>query len=1481
MKIDNLMNSFENQDWKNLYEKDNTQSAINVVEQSYMMTDREFWRKYRMYIDTDIQNIIEIRRDYRNILLKFYNEESHKIESGDLKKGFIDYIKEFYLSQDPKNISQLGKNYLISEYKENLINEMMSMEKVVFPQSIQEMADEAADINTSMLINHAEDNSSRINYEFDQTLQIFNSDQNSYDHDIIEKIHHYTDKQMFMNLYKSAQGEDFSEKVNLTEKEKNLVLEIGERYFGLVKRRELYRKLGETTNKVLTVRTFETKMFQSLSFFEFLSKIRSISPSSDHNEINKQFIYLYNKVTNFNSPLIQNFINKWKLKPLLDSKNMSEFSIHNLTEILEEKISSEQSGKEMLDIYLSRNNDIKEGSDVLINLYQENSSSANSNMLQKINLFEFLGDLENLIRKINNIICDPSIISIVVDNLSLPKSDQSFKFLSMAEMLMMMDVKKIDISQNELKKNLIKSLNDNFEDLDEYRVLTDEHFNIHRVLSHRDKEEKILDIKRRVLNLYLMKKRIQNKISIMEKDFKDMKTELVIKKNTLESKNNLSVSEIQELDTLRKLLADFSLENAVKYPLEFLYGIDKFKNLFQEQSWIEEYELWRNSREGKFFFTEIEGYGSHREIKENKILNTIGPVKYLLQEIGVINFFKNPSDYRRIEIELQSRISTTISPIDVAEAILTELSNKKAFSNYLKNNINPENSESTSSETSDNINKKSKSSKKKALKGVVENDTNSNDIKLKREFQLLNMKIKIIEEEFKDTFLDEKIKKNNQMIRLEKYISDMGEQGQFVSKENYKFLLEKFDISENHSKEQYLKTPLQTSNIFLEYFIDNERKHIMAKSRLLTDYLIRFDPDFRRKFLRNKTIKEMSKNFVPEEKKKANAARLITSDIVPSYFSSNNKSVLVRLMENYIQSEMPNEFMLQDNLSGLDNLEKYLDNNVEKIAIFIENKVINEILNERKDKQSVELSELQYSKNLKNWMNNNKAISNEESEIIYNLFNPAINNTNTELPLIKGNWTSNPEKISKNELISALKSPSFKNEGLISDFILSSLQNINNLESNDPKLIEFVNSIYTAKQERINKFGNNVFREPVLNQVDTNIISELFDGNSSDILFTEKNLSKKNILTEEQIKELVNNEKGEEIEKMITDSQEILVMNEKLLQIIETLDLQEIGIDESFKNSLKELIDTKKSEIIKKKKEIELYNLPKDDFLKETHLPLEQLEDNQLTMSNLKTIDRTKQNTMFAEQLVMVGMHDDLYSSMDFVRNGINEDYFKFTKYSFDNLSNLVIENEYMLSNDGVFNIHQESENDRAIIDELYHPVSFNPLLMHRIGKIPSKEQRDEINEYMDRSYSQYTFAKRKELTKEINKTVRDRIICAKSDPILSNLEYPEPNIPANLLSKKNIDKFINIYAQHSGLQLRDDKATRIIFKNILKKHYIDHYQYSNINDINEILNELNLEEDSMFMLKKLPYVKTQIDSEYLEGKISKEEYDGKFIYFI
>ena len=287
--------------------------------------------------------------------------------------------------------------------------------------------------------------------------------------------------------------------------------------------------------------------------------------------------------------------------------------------------------------------------------------------------------------------------------------------------------------------------------------------------------------------------------------------------------------------------------------------------------------------------------------------------------------------------------------------------------------------------------------------------------------------------------------------------------------------------------------------------------------------------------------------------------------------------------------------------------------------------------------------------------------------------------------MILGKLIQETGDLTREELLDIFKNPSLENRAKITDLILSNLQRVNKLEDNDPQLLELIDVMYEEKQRGLQtKSGTS---SKILEEVVAKIEKE---GLSETPETPQINLS--NPLSPPDL-------------EMFSEQKNTNEMSQWLLNLITEHDLSDLGITSSFVTALKEFDEVQKS----KQAQAEFENLNYQNLImgksgKGVSGPMAvQDEKNKKSVkgyfpANMSLIDRRNQSDMMAEQLAISEMNirqlrQHQGNSIDHLKGK----YMKQRVYRIDPHQGVISREEFVLSNNNVFNIYEEPENEKEI----------------------------------------------------------------------------------------------------------------------------------------------------------------------------------------
>ena len=171
---------------------------------------------------------------------------------------------------------------------------------------------------------------------------------------------------------------------------------------------------------------------------------------------------------------------------------------------------------------------------------------------------------------------------------------------------------------------------------------------------------------------------------------------------------------------------------------------------------------------------------------------------------------------------------------------------------------------------------------------------------------------------------------------------------------------------------QITKMMSSPENVFQFYFTQKQRKFVEAKARVLIDYLLRFDPDFRKIYLKSRSIEKMNSILENEMPFTLTNEEFLSDvnilDLNLTTFAMDKKSVMIRAIERGIQYKFPEDFLDQSkSLIGQD-IQAFVTDSVLNLSEEVERRLIDDVIEEKKQLKTRKIEELEYIKGVKQWI---------------------------------------------------------------------------------------------------------------------------------------------------------------------------------------------------------------------------------------------------------------------------------------------------------------------------------------------------------------------------------------------------------------------------------------------------------------------------------------------------------------------------------
>jgi hypothetical protein len=280
------------------------------------------------------------------------------------------------------------------------------------------------------------------------------------------------------------------------------------------------------------------------------------------------------------------------------------------------------------------------------------------------------------------------------------------------------------------------------------------------------------------------------------------------------------------------------------------------------------------------------------------------------------------------------------------------------------------------------------------------------------------------------------------------------------------------------------------------------------------------------------------------------------------------------------------------------------------------------------------------------------------------------------------------QELTKEELLNIIQNPTYANKCKLMDLIMASLKKYNNLPDNDPHFLELMNLVYAEKTQDIFHSKNNAFDSKPLANAALKIKKEGFSLEDS-----------KEHIEVDQIDPL-NPPNLESFESSINPN----AINECLLALVTENDLSDLGITESFVNALKEFTSIKQKLTEEIEREHKNYQIVTGQIHGKLDGYIDESKVNQIQgyfPSNLSLVERRDKSNLLFEQLAMTEINLRERRRV----KGKPVDYLdghlvKQRVYRVHPEEGIISKEEFMLTNDNVYNIEEKDEDEEEELDE-------------------------------------------------------------------------------------------------------------------------------------------------------------------------------------
>ena len=752
--MNRLFEDADGLNWKDLFEKDSSRSLHNAIQQKYYITDQEFWERYKKYVDREIDEVVQIKRDFRRILWRFRELNSGKKDKGDFMVNIQKVVQDFYASEPKHNVSSLRDYFEEKQNMDNLLNQINGNETFEQAPSMDELAREVGELNTVAVLNTPQVFGSQ--HRLSLANQLIKSEpiDDKEALKIAGDIGRFGNKQILEFIWDSD-GKDSEGHMKLTQRERELVLEVKQKFMEMLERKQEMDLTGRTARKVLSVKLMQAELFEvetAQDYSRRLAEVNDLGGNSvklNDKMVRKSFEELKTMVYEGFKEHLEAFAGKWGLEISGEDELVSQ-----LLGQIKSRLFFKSSKQHQLDSKANHmESRIKElGSDMM---YEGEWQT-------KVVSFELITSFENFLFSMNRVFGNEQILTNVLSNLKSKKKSNQLN--GTIQNLIKEEFKETTVKNYKIEEELKKSLEDESEDLIEESVYTKYKTKMENVVDQQIKEQESLDRKLFVFNFHVnqMKNdksivKLKSMLDIIKKDFANELEELKQAPETSEAK--VRMNKIEEI-------LSFSSTNPMGEDLMLvLKGYEDLSSKFVEREWYETYENWLVERERAVSSLSNSMDPSLKSRDELNKIQEIGVKKYLMEEIGLERYL-GQEGYERVRQILGEEMEET----QMTEAILKELVGESVEEEVTVGEV---------------------------LEGLVEEATESSrqhQQSLGRELKLLNMKMKLVEEELKDLESMEQTKYFNKVIKVDREIQKIRESGREPSKKEMLRFISDWDL---------------------------------------------------------------------------------------------------------------------------------------------------------------------------------------------------------------------------------------------------------------------------------------------------------------------------------------------------------------------------------------------------------------------------------------------------------------------------------------------------------------------------------------------------------------------------------------------------------------------------------------------------------------------------------------------------------------
>lgn len=888
----------EGLDWKALFEKDSSKTIHNSIQQKYFLRDEDFWDHYQKFVDSEIDTVVQIKRDFRRILWRFRDLNRTRKDKNKFPISLEDVVEEFYVKTPRHDVSDLRSIFETKYEYDVLFEKIQGNEEIDERRSLSDMAKEAEELNTVSALNNSE-------------LIDDDDAQNATEaiRKLIREIGVNISPEIEEYVFWSDPDQEMDHLIsNLNEIEKEIIQDLREKFLFYLKDKKVIDFGGKTIRLVIETKLKELSKFPKLILLEIKNGFENLK-STDLSENEKKTDFLSSLVFQKMNSHINEFSKNYNIE--LEYENLDQFINLSIKKIRENmKFEKNEHGL------------ILRGK-----IWEINQSGKDS-----YRPVEILKNLEEIVGFIRKLMTSEDILESI--NCNNYRNAQ----ILIEEKISLVFIKK-NAKYYDLKKGLIYSIEDESEDLGESFVSKKIHNQLERELEKHNEEEQKMKMKIFVFNFQVNTLKNKNKLKEIQDELQNVKNELKKEKNVLINKENnkKDLDRIKEIDQI--LMSNSNQSDHILY----MKGLGSNKLLNEQKKFLQEFTKRRSMNDKKINSLFEENIFSSKINEEFEKVFNMGLKTYLEKEIGIENYLGRTM-YRKILKENHE----TNSEFNLCKKIVQILLDEQINEN--------------SHELSDNS----------IIKYIPSNF-----------FQLLSIKLKFLRDEVKDIEEMEQTKYFNRVIQAEKEMQQRRDQGYEPSQKELTHLIKKWDLDQKTEKAKIDKMIFRGDTVFNYYMKRKQRQFIEAKARVLIDYLLRFDINFRTMYLRSRSIQKMNQIIDQSTgNKKENKEYLEKLDILelePENFGNNKKSLMLRVIERGLKEELPEDFLDSHPMLAKQEIKGFIEERLVRLTHDLEERLIYDSIEEKKLNRNRRIDELEYIQNVKEWIN--KQAVNEINEL--------------------------------------------------------------------------------------------------------------------------------------------------------------------------------------------------------------------------------------------------------------------------------------------------------------------------------------------------------------------------------------------------------------------------------------------------------------------------------------------------------------------